>query len=121
MVDKSLRYNEGKPKLGYILQFPTVMQALARILEYGAEKYEDLNWKKGGKPDEEFLDSAMRHLFKFVDTGMYDQESGCNHVVQAIWNLAVLIEVNHPGEIINTEQFNEALKREKEKKCQREK
>jgi hypothetical protein len=115
-MTEALRFNQGKPKLGYILHFPHTIEALARILEYGAVKYEDMNWKKGGKTDSEYLDAAMRHLTKWLKGNPFDDESGCSHLGQTIWNLMVLLEVNHPDQMINLSRFTEAIEDLKEKK-----
>lgn len=109
-MSKALRYNEDKPKLSYILEFPHAIEALARIMELGAEKYGDGNWKLGGKPDKEYMDSMMRHLRSFVEGEMYDKDSGCSHVGHAAWNLLALIELNHSNELYNKEIFNERIK-----------
>lgn len=92
------RFNEGKPKLSYFRQFPTVIESIARIMEQGAEKYGDGNWKKGGKPDSEYLDSMDRHLAKFLAGEMIDSESGQHHLGHAIWNLCALFELNYSKE-----------------------
>ena len=95
------RDNAGKPELHYILTMPRTMEALSAVLTEGAKKYEYLNYLKGGKPDQEYWDSALRHL---RDAGryivsqdqkdLYDKETGCHHVAHAIWNLAMLLDLN---------------------------
>lgn len=94
--EKALRLNQGKPEMGYIFHYPKAVEALVRVLEQGAVKYEHLNWKKGGKPDKEYIDSCSRHLFKHINEGPYDDDIGALHVAQAIWNLMTLIECNYP-------------------------
>jgi hypothetical protein len=101
----ALRFNEGKPSLAYILQFANPIKAIARIMEFGAMKYADGNWRKGGKPDREYLDSMMRHLTDWAHGEKYDNDSGCSHLGHAIWNLMALHELNHPDEIIDDEVF----------------
>lgn len=101
----ALRLNEGKPSLAYMLQFVNPMRAIARIMEFGAAKYEDGNWRKGGKPDREYLDSMMRHLTYWLHGEVYDDDSGCSHLGHAIWNMLALHELNHPDEIMDDEVF----------------
>jgi len=62
---------------------------LAQHFENGAKKYNDDNWRKG-IPLNRYLDSAMRHLFKFAD-GQRDED----HCIAAAWNLLCLIETEH--------------------------
>ena len=61
-----------------------VLLRLARRYEQGAKKYDDRNWEKG-IPAHSFADSALRHLFKYLD-GMTDED----HLIAAIWNLCGL-------------------------------
>ena len=105
MTQEALRFNTNKARLSYILQFPHVLEAIARIMEFGATKYEDGNWKKGGKPDAEYLNSGMRHLTEWVNHKKFDPDSGCAHLGMAIWNLMALLELNHPEEIKDDELF----------------
>jgi hypothetical protein len=86
-------------------------------MEFGASKYDDGNWRKGGKPDSEYLDSMMRHLTSWLEGEVYDTDSGCGHLGHAIWNLLALHELNHPDEIMDDEVFKkqcEHWKAEKE-------
>lgn len=89
----ALRYNAGKPELSYLLSIPKAVEALCKVFSQGAIKYERDNWQKGGKPNQEYLDSALRHLFAFTDDH-WDTDTGCMHLAHAIWNLAALIELN---------------------------
>ena len=85
--DKALRYNDNKPQIGYILHYPRTIELLARVLEGGAAKYEEFNWKKGGNTDKSYIDAAMRHLTAFVEGGTFNEDYGTHHVGHAIWNL----------------------------------
>ena len=61
-----------------------VLLRLARHYEKGALKYQERNWEKG-IPAHSFADSAMRHMFKYMD-GQTDED----HLIAAIWNLCGL-------------------------------
>ena len=61
-----------------------VMLRLAKHYEAGAIKYSDRNWEKG-IPAHSFVDSALRHIFKYMD-GQTDED----HLIAAIWNLCGL-------------------------------
>ena len=107
MSDKALRYDEGKPEMWYWLMWPRAAEAFARVCEYGAKKYDELNFTKGGKEDKEYLSAAIRHLLahmKYVITGnsqyAYDLDdgdvkgSGCLHLAHAMWNIMMLLDYN---------------------------
>ena len=115
MSNKAMRDNQGKPQLRYWAQFPRSAEALSRVMEYGATKYEEGNWAKGGKPDSEYLDAAMRHITKMMryyhtndESDLYDEESGCHHLGHILFNLGCLVDVNNkslpitkPDQILN--------------------
>ena len=92
----ALRYNAGKAELSYLLSIPDALTALCKVFAQGAVKYERDNWARGGKPDTEYLDAALRHLYaaQYED---HDPDTGCSHVAHAVWNLCVLIELNGKG------------------------
>lgn len=100
------RYNAGKPMLGFLLQFPTAIASLARVKELGAAKYERDNWKKGGKPDHEYVDACLRHLTAHVNGETFADDSGCTHLGHAMWNIMALIELNYPGTTHDPETFD---------------
>lgn len=110
------RMNEGKPELGYLLEFPTAVEAFARVKMLGAAKYERGNWKKGGKPDNEYIDACLRHLMAFVSGETFASDSGCPHLAHAIWNLFALMELNHKGVTHDPELFNKMMKYWEEQK-----
>lgn len=94
-MNEALRYNEGKAELAEILQFDNALEALAKVMSQGGVKYEHRNWLKGGKPDAEYLNSAMRHLLSFEQGEFYDQDTGCAHIAHVAWNMLALLRLNH--------------------------
>ena len=61
-----------------------VLLRLARHYERGAERFGPYNWKQG-IPCHSFVDSALRHMLKYMD-GQTDED----HLIAAIWNLCGL-------------------------------
>jgi len=90
----ALRDNQGKPQLSFVWRMPKALEALARVFEQGAIKYARDNWLKGGKPDEEYIDSASRHMLKLANGEVYDDETGCMHAAHVMWNMGALIQLN---------------------------
>ena len=70
---------EGKGRLD-LLPACAILR-VARHFEAGAKKYNDRNWEKG-IPVHSFIDSAQRHLKKYLD-GHNDED----HLSAAAWNL----------------------------------
>jgi len=54
---------------------------LSKLYEAGAVKYGERNWEKG-IPVSSFIDSAMRHLLKYMD-----KQTDEDHLCAAAWNL----------------------------------
>lgn len=123
MTKQALRFNTGKPKLSYFRRsFRKALECVARVKEFGAAKYNDGNWRLGGKPDEEYLDSMDRHLDLWLNGEVYDQDSGCHHLGHAIWNLCALLELNYGNDpAIDEELFRERVAHWLEQKALREK
>ena len=91
------RFNEGKPKLSYVLEFLNATREIAGVSEFGATKYSRNNYKKG-LPYTETIDAALRHITKFLDGEDFDNESGKHHMAHAAWNCMALLEFyyTHP-------------------------
>lgn len=88
MDEKATRYNAGKPRIGLVP--PQIIEGLGHVLTFGAEKYDDDNWKKG-LSDENCMSSCMRHLMQFQRGEIYDSESGIHHLAHAACNLAFIL------------------------------
>jgi hypothetical protein len=71
-------------------------EAIARVKEMGAIKYNDGNWRLGNKPDDEYWNSMFRHLGYIFGGEDYDPDTGCLHLAHAVWNMCALLELNHP-------------------------
>jgi hypothetical protein len=89
---------DGKGR--YDLISPIMIERLAKLLQRGAEKYNDRNWEKG-MPLSVYMDSGMRHLFKFLE-GHKDED----HLIAAIWNLQALL---HIEEMVKRGKLSEEL------------
>jgi len=79
---RDLQENKGR----FDLLPAYAIDLLAKHFEAGANKYGDENWRKG-IPLRRYLDSMIRHLFKFL-AGAKDEP----HLIAAIWNGMCLIE-----------------------------
>lgn len=94
----ALRANSGKPQLGELLCFGHGLSAVSRVLEQGGKKYAHRNWMKGGKPDGEYIDSALRHLMAIQGGELHDQETGCLHESHVAWNMLAMTRLNRTKE-----------------------
>ena len=83
------RNDTGKPKL-HLLSYEA-LEEVAHVLEYGAEKYGDFNWRKGIKYTRN-LNSALRHVFQFLSNAGQDPDTNRSHLAHAICNLMFVLE-----------------------------
>lgn len=91
-----VKYDEGKPRLGeMIVDFAIPMRELARVWEFGANKYEKSNWKKVDNAIDRYTNALLRHLVAEEDC-IYDEESGLLHASHIAFNaLARLYFIIH--------------------------
>lgn len=82
-MEQALRYNEGKPQWSMV-DFEALI-LLVRVLEFGAQKYDRDNWKKG-LPNDKTLESLARHLFALMAGETHDKESGLPHIGHIMCN-----------------------------------
>ena len=76
---------EGKGR--FDLLSPMAIKRMADVMEKGAAKYAARNYEKG-MPLSNFVDSAMRHLFQFLE-GHRDED----HIAQAAVNCMMLMQI----------------------------
>lgn len=76
-MEKGLRYNNGK--LRWSLVDFDALEDMVKVLEFGAEKYDDHNWKKGLNTTQ-VCESLMRHLTAYLRGEDKDPESGLSHI-----------------------------------------
>ena len=88
ITERSLRFNSGKPD--YSLIPLELLEEAARVLEYGATKYERDNWKK---PTHWTVSYAclMRHMSAWQGGEDLDPESGWSHLGHAMCNLLQML------------------------------
>lgn len=81
--NKALRYNEWK--IRWSLVDWKSMEPMVQVLEFGAKKYEEENWKKP-MDKTQILNSAIRHLIAMMNGEENDPESGLPHVGHLMCN-----------------------------------
>ena len=88
MKDEIIKNDKGKPKLSLV---PTqIIRDIAKVREYGVEKYHDPdNWKK--VEVQRYIDAFFRHGLAFIDdNNSIDVESGIEHYKHCACNMAFI-------------------------------
>lgn len=83
-----MKYDQGKIKYGLVP--PASLEAIAKALTHGAEKYSANNWKT--VEPYRYLDAAFRHLQAARMGEIVDEDSGQLHLALATTNLIFLLE-----------------------------
>lgn len=83
------RYNQGKTRMGLAPAY--AQEQYGKVLTYGANKYDDNNWRKG-MSWMSVVDSLERHLNAFKQGEDFDPETGLHHTAHIMCNAAFLTE-----------------------------
>lgn len=84
------RFSVGKMRHDLIA--PWALEQLVGVYTYGAQKYDDDNWRKGLKWRKDVFACILRHVWKWFRGEKFDNESGLHHLSHAAWNCFTLIE-----------------------------
>lgn len=90
-ISQTAKADKGKPRLTLVPR--EIIFDIARIREYGNQKYHDPdNWKQ--VEPERYRDAMFRHMCAYLDdpTGV-DEESGLPHLWHLACNVAFLCEM----------------------------
>lgn len=60
----------------------TALEEIAKVMMFGAQKYDRDNWRKGISQNR-LCAAALRHLYAHVDSETFDPESGLLHLAHA--------------------------------------
>lgn len=90
----AMKLDQEKPR--FELLSSHALEGTARVLTFGAEKYEAHNWRKGFAWSR-ILGSALRHLFAWARGEDLDPESGLPHLDHAACCVMFLQEYARTG------------------------
>ncbi len=90
MNKQEAKADAGKPQLTLVPR--QILYDIARVREYGTQKYGDPeNWKQVDK--QRYRDAAFRHFLAYLDDPTdVDEESGLPHLWHLACNIAFLCE-----------------------------
>lgn len=90
-----IKYDQGKPSLA--LLSPVAINKIGLVMNYGATKYADHNWRKGISWSR-LLSACLRHTFAYIGGENTDPETGISHLAHAACCLMFLLEFEetHP-------------------------
>lgn len=83
------KFDEGK--LRYDLVPPAVLEQLATVLTFGAEKYGANNWQTVPDARNRYYAAMMRHVEADRGGEVFDKESGLPHLTHALACVAFML------------------------------
>ena len=84
------KFDGGKPQYGLLP--PLALEETAKVLTFGAQKYEPDNWKYVPDSKRRYFDALNRHLWAWKEGEKMDPESGKHHLAHAMCCLMFLYE-----------------------------
>lgn len=89
--NQEAKADAGKPRLSLVPM--KILEAIARVREYGTAKYHDPdNWKKVELS--RYRDALLRHIVAYIDDPHgVDAESGLPHLWHAACNMAFIVSM----------------------------
>ena len=85
-----LKYDEGKTR--FDLYPLDAYEGCAKVLTFGAQKYERDNWQKVPDSKRRYFDALQRHVWAWKRGEEVDPESGIHHLAHAMCCLMFLYE-----------------------------
>lgn len=76
-----IKADDGKEPMDLIS--PVALSEVAKVLQFGAQKYASWNWSKG-LPYTRVLAGILRHVFAYLRGEDKDPESGLSHIAHAM-------------------------------------
>ncbi|MGD2065876.1 MAG: DUF5664 domain-containing protein [Candidatus Bathyarchaeota archaeon] len=92
MRQDQLKHDHGKPR--YSLVPPLALEGVAKVLTFGAEKYEANSWQMV-EDHSRYMDALIRHLEAVRKGETHDAESGMHHMAHVAVNAMFLYELAH--------------------------
>lgn len=86
--EKGVKHDSGKPGMD-LLPYDALVE-VAKVLDFGAQKYSPGNWAKGIEISR-LIAAAERHIGEYKEGRDTDPESQLNHVAHAACNLLFIL------------------------------
>lgn len=96
MATQGVKFDADKPRMDLLDAY--AIEELAKVLAFGAKKYDAHNWRKGITKGR-LIAAALRHLFAYLRGENVDPETGLSHVAHAMCCCMFLLGLEHRPEL----------------------
>lgn len=90
------KFDTNKPRMSLLPK--GALNAVIRVLEFGATKYQENNWKHVPDAKTRYYDAMQRHIDAWWNGERKDQETGEHHLAHAICCGMFLMWFDHMDE-----------------------
>ena len=90
-MSQGIKYDSAKPKMNLLP--PKAVMEVAKVLTFGAEKYDVENWRKLEDLQNRYTAGALRHIFAHMDGEELDPETNLSHLAHAMCCLLFKLEI----------------------------
>ena len=111
-VEPGKKFDSEKPKM-YLLP-PKATVEVAKVLTFGAAKYDEDNWRYLEDAQNRYSGGALRHIFSHLDGELEDPETNLSHLAHAICCLMfkLELELETDGEARKEEELRKLIEGE---------
>jgi hypothetical protein len=88
-----MKFDHDKPR--YDLLPPVAIDEMAKVMTFGAKKYEPNSWRNVANAESRYLAAALRHAFAIARGEINDPETGLPHAAHLMCDAAFLTELQH--------------------------
>lgn len=92
MKNEFLKHDQQKPNIAILFDCPLALAEIARVMEYGAKKYNRKNWALV-EDKERYESASLGHQMSFHNGEYLDDESGLQHMAHSICSQLFLLEL----------------------------
>lgn len=83
----------GKPRMDLILDMPLALEAIGRVLTFGADKYAPGGWQHVEDADSRYKSAGLRHELALARGEVVDPETGEHHLAHEVCCLLFRLEL----------------------------
>ena len=85
------KFDGGKPRMDLLP--PNAIMEVAKVLAFGADKYDAENWRKLEDLQNRYTGACLRHVFAHMNNSKLDKETHLSHLAHAICCLLFKLEI----------------------------
>ena len=90
-MSEGKKFDSNKPRMDLLP--PKAVLETAKVLSFGAEKYDPENWRLLDNLQSRYTAGALRHIFAHMDGEELAPESGMSHLAHALCCLLFKLEI----------------------------